>query len=233
MLWQKKRAFYRTLVGVCGGGVIMNLQEELKVLMKLLNGCRTKNMSIKLSNFLDINDINFEENSIFRELVKVSVVEENLSGGLTMNLQDEIKELKQRIVELGKLEKQEQEFPQYDDKYWYVRTDGEIFISEWDGFSSEEGMLEIGNVYKTKEQAEFVVEKLKVETELRKFSRPFKDNDNNYFMKIDSIYNTIVIYDEECYQTQGVIYFESEKKAEGAIQAVGGCRIKKYIFGED
>ena len=51
--------------------------EEFKkglIQMKLLNVWRTKNMSIKLSDFLDINDINFEENSIFRELVKVSVM---------------------------------------------------------------------------------------------------------------------------------------------------------------
>lgn len=37
-------------------------------------------MSIKLSDFLDINDINFEENSIFQELVKVSIVEENYNS---------------------------------------------------------------------------------------------------------------------------------------------------------
>lgn len=37
---------------------------------------RSDNMSIKLSDFLDIDDINFEENSIFQELVKISIVEE-------------------------------------------------------------------------------------------------------------------------------------------------------------
>lgn len=33
-------------------------------------------MSIKLSDFLDVNDISFEDNSVFQELVKISIVEE-------------------------------------------------------------------------------------------------------------------------------------------------------------
>ena len=38
---------------------------------------RNSNMSVKLNDFLDIDDIDFEENSVFKELVKVSIVEEN------------------------------------------------------------------------------------------------------------------------------------------------------------
>lgn len=44
-------------------------------------------MSIKLSDFLDIDDINFEENSIFQELVKVSIVEENHNSVSFLNVE--------------------------------------------------------------------------------------------------------------------------------------------------
>lgn len=148
-----------------------------------------------------------------------------------MGLLSRIEELEKELLELKELAKEEQEFPQVEDDYWCVDDDAEVSEVVWYGDDYDQVRFSIGNVFKTKEQAEFAVEKLKVETELRKFGRHFKDNDNNYFMKIDSIYNTIIIYYDGCYQTQGVIYFESEKKAEEAIESVGEERIKKYIFG--
>lgn len=89
---------------------------------------------------------------------------------------------------------------------------------------------EIGNVFKTAEEAEFAVEKLKVEEELRKFSRPFKEDEYNYFIQINSSHNNIVIDSDDCYQTQGTIYFESTTIANEATDTVGADRIKKYIF---
>ena len=148
-----------------------------------------------------------------------------------MNVQDEIKTLKQRIAELEYHAKEQQGFPMCDDAYWYMTTTGKIFNSNWDGFVSEEYMLEIGNVFQTEEQAEFAVEKLKVEAELRKFSRPFKEDEYNYFIQIHPSHNNIVTDSDDYYQTQGTIYFESTTIANEAIDTVGEERIKKYIFG--
>ena len=148
-----------------------------------------------------------------------------------MGLLNRIEELEKELLELKELVKEEQGFPQNGERYWCINGGGVVNSCFWTSEQFDLNRYRIGNMFKTEKEAEFAVEKLKVEEELRKFSRPFKDNDNNYFMKIDSIYNTIVVYDEECYQTQGVIYFESEKKAEGAIESVGEARIKKYIFG--
>ena len=148
-----------------------------------------------------------------------------------MNLQMEINSLKQRIAELEELVKEEQEFPQDGDGYWYIDDYGYILSEKWDGLDFEEFRLEIGNVFKTKEQAEFSVEKLKVEAELRKFSRPFKEDEYNYFIQIHPSHNNIVTESDDYYQTQGTIYFESTEKAQQAIDAVGEERIKKYIFG--
>lgn len=148
-----------------------------------------------------------------------------------MNVQDEIKELKQRIIELEQQAEQEKEFPKNYDDYWYIDTTGDVYTENWHGFSFEIAMLEIGNVYKTKEQAEFVGEKLKVEAELRKFSRPFKKGENNCFIEIHLSDKALAIDGSEHFQTQGTIYFESTTITNEAIDTVGAERIKKHIFG--
>lgn len=148
-----------------------------------------------------------------------------------MNLQEELKALKERISELEELAKEEQEFPQDGDEYWFIDSTGDVVNSNWESLSFEIDRLEFGHIFKTKEQAEFAVEKLKVEAELRKFSIPFKEDENNCFIQINSSYNNIVIDTDEGYQTQGTIYYETRKEALLAIESVGEERIKKYIFG--
>lgn len=152
-----------------------------------------------------------------------------------MNIQEGIEALETEFNEKVKALKaevqREDEFPQDGDEYWYIGTTGNVYDENWEGFGFEEAALEIGNVFKTKEQAEFAVEKLKVEAKLRKFSRPFKEDDDNYFIQINSSHNIIVIDSDDCYQTQGTIYFESTTIANETIDAIGADRIKKYIFG--
>ena len=148
-----------------------------------------------------------------------------------MNLQEELKALKKRIAELEELAKEEKEFPQEDDVFCFINTFGKPVESTWGESITNRQLIEIGNMFRTKEQAEFAVEKLKVEAELRKFSRPFEYGKFNYYLflniKSDSLDTQFTSY---C-PPQGAIYFESEEKAQQAIEAVGAERIKKYIFG--
>ena len=148
-----------------------------------------------------------------------------------MNLQEELKVLKQRIAELEELAKEEQEFPQAGDMYWYIDNDGEVMEMEWQGNEYDQGRLSIGNVFKTKEEAEFAAEKLRVETELRKFSRPFKYGDWNFEILWNNHENNTELDWSGYVVRQSVIYFESGETAEKAIESVGKERIKKYIFG--
>ncbi|OYQ68287.1 hypothetical protein [Aerococcus sp. 1KP-2016] len=148
-----------------------------------------------------------------------------------MNLQEELKALKQRIAELEELSKKEQEFPQKYDDCWYIDDDAEVLSMKWYNSEYDQGRLSIGNVFRTEEQAEFAVEKLKVEAELRKYSRPFENGKFNYYIFFYTDNNYIeVVYKNVC-RSQGGIYFESEEKAQQAISTVGEERIKKYIFG--
>lgn len=151
-----------------------------------------------------------------------------------MNLQEELKTLKERIAELEEREKKEGEFPQLGDEYWYIDEFGTVCSYEVDYYFTErviKDMKDIGNIYRNKEQAEFAVEKLKVEAELRKFSRPFEYGKFNYYFFFDIDGNSIITDFTSYCPPQGAIYFESEEKAQEAVSAVGKERIKKYIFG--
>lgn len=148
-----------------------------------------------------------------------------------MNAQDEIEELKQRIAELEQQVKEEREFPQEEDFYWLIEDTLDASRSVWLGDDYDNELLSVGNVFRTKEQAEFVVAKLKVEEELRTYSRPFKEGENNYNIFFDT-YGEFIDIDCVFYrQTQGVFYFESREKVGNAIETIGEERIKKYIFG--
>ena len=148
-----------------------------------------------------------------------------------MNLQMEINSLKQRITELEQQAKREQEFPQYGDTYWCINAYGGVSKETWDGYDIEKDMLVIGNGFRTEQEAEFVVEKLKIEAELRKFSRPFVEGEENNHIKYRRSVDELSVSISLGYQYQGVFYFESREKAQQAIQSVGVERIKKYIFG--
>ena len=157
-----------------------------------------------------------------------------------MSLQDKINEINEKIeVLIGDVKSLtneldtmvENEFPRVGDTYWYIGKIGTGCWVVWEDSSVDKHLKSIGNVFETEGEAEFAVEKLKIEAELRKHSRPFEEGKNNYFMVFDTNYNSVDILGMSYSRVQGVIYFESEEKVQQAIETVGEDRIKKYIFG--
>ena len=148
-----------------------------------------------------------------------------------MNLQEELKALKERIAELEELAKEEQEFPQYNDTYYNIESNGRVDWFKWGEGDYDLEAQGIGNIFRTEEQAEFAVEKLKVEAEFRKFSRPFEYGKFNYNLLFDIDGNNFRTDVTSYCPSQGAIYFESVEKAQEAVSTVGEERIKKYLFG--
>lgn len=153
-----------------------------------------------------------------------------------MNLQEEILKIKNEMIDefdkrVEALKEEEQEFPKRGDEYWFVDSDTEVIASKWFCDVWDQGRLSNGNVFKTKEEAEFAVEKLKVEAELRKFSRPFECSRFNHYIFLDTDNDCLGVDSLSYCQSQGTIHFESEGKAQKAIESVGEERVKKYIFG--
>src|SRR5699024_6184242 len=106
---------------------------------------------------------------------------------------------------------------------------GEVSHFEWNGGNYDLELQRIGNIFRTDDEAVFAREELKVEAELRKFSVPIFKGCYYIYMKTEDASLGFGVNGH--YKSQGTIYFESEEKAQQAIDAVGEERIKKYIFG--
>ena len=148
-----------------------------------------------------------------------------------MNLQEELKSLKERIAELEELAREGREIPQDGDAYWFIDDEGGMSSTFYKNYYLDIYRQKIGNIFRTEEEAEFAAKKLRVEAELRKFSRPFEYGKFNYYLLFDIDGNNFRTDVTSYCPSQGAIYFESEEKAQEAVSTVGKERIKKYIFG--
>ena len=120
--------------------------------------------------------------------------------------------------------------PKFGDKFWFLTLDGCVRFECWLGSDWQNGLYATGNIFQTKEEAEFRVEQLKVEAELRRFSRPFVPNENNY--QLNYAHNSKSLYIDCVRNIQSNdIYFETADILREAIKVVGKDRIKKYYFG--
>ena len=110
----------------------------------------------------------------------------------------------------------------YIDEYGYLRPD-------W----FDEGYFEIrrdlGNAFLTEEEAEFELERRKIEAILRKYSRPFKSGEYNYVVVCDAENNMMLVRVSQFHNAGGPV-FANKEVAEKVINEIGKNRLKKYWF---
>lgn len=129
--------------------------------------------------------------------------------------------------------------PKKGDTYYYIGSVGSIFNYDYREDISDEAHLNIGNYFKTKEDAKHMVEKFKVIRELQKFANENNEekidwknfNQCKYKIFYDAEDEDLYVdYSIQCESEPFNIYFTSFKIAKRAIEAVGEDRIKKYYF---
>lgn len=120
--------------------------------------------------------------------------------------------------------------PSNADTYYMIGTCGDVCIQDWTGINNEidKSRLSFGNVFNTRAEAKFAVERLKVLAEMREWA-------GNCFDPYDIIYNysadmVIPNMDSDIF-VHGNIRFASCDAACNCIKAVGKDRLKKYYFG--
>ena len=117
------------------------------------------------------------------------------------------------------------------DKYYSIYGNGNVSSEKkWFDDEYENNYREIGNVFLTKEEAEFEVERRRIETKMLRLGgrRKFKHNGDNYVIDYcEGLGITLYHYKF----LQGLIYFDTLKETEDAIKTIGEDIIKKYIFG--
>lgn len=88
---------------------------------------------------------------------------------------------------------------------------------------------DMGNAFLTREEAEFELERRKIEAIMKKHSRPFKYEEDNWYIEY-SHYSKHISIDALSEYDCGIIYFESEEIARDVINKIGEDRLKKYWF---
>lgn len=127
--------------------------------------------------------------------------------------------------------------PEENETYYYSYSDGHIEKATCDNRNMDKNRYAIGNCFKTKEEAEFALERQKVITELKRFALEHNDKEidwNNIeqrkcFLSYQHDKNIIFIdfyYSVQIYN----IYFTSEEIAQAAIKEIGEERLRKYYF---
>ncbi len=127
--------------------------------------------------------------------------------------------------------------PEENETYYYLYSYGKIEEDTWDNADEDRIRYAIGNCFKTKEEAEFALERQKVITELKRFALEHNDKEidwNNIeqrkcFLSYQHDKNIIFIdfyYSVQIYN----IYFTSEEIAQAAIKEIGEERLRKYYF---
>ena len=116
------------------------------------------------------------------------------------------------------------------DKYWYLDSFGSYSYSDWSDCVSRINQRNQGNVFLTKEEAEFEAKRREVVAKVRKYTRPFKNNCENWYPYWNC--NSYLIgccLDKEF--KSAMDYFESNAQIESAINEVGEDDFKKYYLG--
>lgn len=129
---------------------------------------------------------------------------------------------------------EEKEWPQDEDVYYFIDCDGDVIDSI---FYAEDlfckNILSIGNCFKTKEEAEFELERLKIIAEMKKFAEPedrkWDGITEHWCVFYDSNNDSIQLLGKTEFKYDG-IYFETGEKARECVKTVGEDRVKKYYL---
>lgn len=129
--------------------------------------------------------------------------------------------------------------PSAGELYYYINSKGQIEFSYYNNRSTKDKLriCNIGNYFKTDEEADHMVEKLKVIKELKELSNikfnmsDYLKNNKIYYIAYDFTQNRIVpIFDNISRNIPFNVYFSTKEDCEKAITKIGKERLERYYF---
>lgn len=125
--------------------------------------------------------------------------------------------------------------PLYGEQYFLIYHNASIGHFPWYNDKTDKHMLSIGNMFRTREDAEFMLERLKVLAELRRLTNGFvpdwwNGDQEKYVLQYYSEDDEIDIKHYFVLNHGAPVYFQSEEDAKAAVEAIGVDRLKKYYF---
>ena len=119
------------------------------------------------------------------------------------------------------------------DKYYGLSEYCRISEFIWDDTPFDKNVLESGNGFLTKEEAEFELERRKIEVKMLRLGgrRNIKICNDNYYIMYDHKTRNLAYFNRNWMHSQGSIFFDTYVDVDKAVKSIGEDRIKKYIFG--
>lgn len=161
------------------------------------------------------------------------------NNNITVNMENLSQEERSTLLSLIEKAKQKNKVwkPEENETYYYSYSYGNIDEDTWDSTNEDRNRYALGNCFKTKEEAEFALERQKVIMELKRFALEHNEKEIDWsnieqrkcFLSYQHDKNIIFIdfyYSVQIYN----IYFTSEEIAQAAIKEIGEERLKKYYF---
>ncbi len=172
----------------------------------------------------------------------LSGLNEGVNGALLVEYDitsDQKPMLDSLLKQEGYIIKDKSQWPSDGDKYYYLDNYGDVYCDHWKTVcddrptAADADRRDIGNVFKTEEEARFERERLKVLNQLKRLS-----DDDQVWDGINLHYH--IIYDKvadmfEVHMNSYLIlshgyWFKSGESADAAIKAIGKDNLKKYVF---
>lgn len=155
-----------------------------------------------------------------------------------LNLSEEEREQLMGLIKKANQTHQKRWRGEKNDVYYSITGDGKIVDARESEYTCDNDRYQIGNYFKTKEEAEFELNKRLVYQELKDYA--LEHNEMGIDWKNNEQEKWVVSYDNQfkCLRYRnrytlsdiGQIYFSSCKIAREAVKAIGEDRIKKYLF---
>lgn len=147
-------------------------------------------------------------------------------------IEDNWEDIQELIIEKAEAE-------QIPKTIWDLKKeDGKEYYALWaDGragrliFNSQddEVLREIGSAFLTREEAEFELERRKIEVIMKKYSRPFISGKSNHCITYDRA-DEHISFGPHYKTDMGIPYFENAEVIEKVIDEIGEDKLKKYWF---
>ena len=148
----------------------------------------------------------------------------------------------QKLADINKDENKEEETnkrwkPNWGENYFRIDAFDNIISLEWENDAFDNKYYNARNIYKTKEEAEFEIERRKIMTELQNYADEHNGKithpSDTYWLRFDEDDMSITVDYESYLPPVGTVLFSDEGTAYNAVEAIGEDRIIKYMFRID
>lgn len=152
-------------------------------------------------------------------------------------LEQKLEQLQKQLDELKKVTVEEPKkkwIPAENEEYYYITSNLETMFNVFCDDEYDKDLIEIGNCFKTKEEAQSVADKIKYTLMFKNYveehSEPLDWNDKKWCINYNNITHTIDFDYYKVCKYQGTIYASSKQIIEDAIAYIGKDNVKKYIL---